>query len=151
TETRAAPLTRAIPAGARRRPLCYAHRGARSYAPENTLLAFAVAYDLGADGVECDLRRSRDDRLVIIHDAVVDRTTNGTGEVAMMRLNELHSLDAGRHPRIPQRIPTLEETLTLARERDREVNLEIKAEAVEDAVGTARVTEPVLHDLEEAF
>src|SRR5215468_4722108 len=105
TETRATPLTRATAFAARRRPLCYAHRGARSYAPENTLMAFAVAYDLGADGIECDLRRSRDGALIIMHDALVDRTTNGTGEVATMSLAELQSLDAGRHPRVPQRIP----------------------------------------------
>src|SRR5262249_4272611 len=151
TETRAAPLTRATPFGAWRRPLCYAHRGARSYAPENTLLAFAITYDLGAEGVECDLRRSRDGGLVIIHDALVDRTTNGTGEVATMSLDELRSLDAGRHPRIPQRIPTLQETLALARERDREINLEIKAEGVEDSIGTAQAAEPVLRELDEAF
>jgi glycerophosphoryl diester phosphodiesterase len=151
TQTRAAPLTRAALSGAGRRPLCYAHRGARSCAPENTLLAFAVAYDLGADGVECDLRRSRDGALVVMHDALVDRTTNGTGEVATMSLAELHSLDAGRHPRIPQRIPTVEETLALAYERNREINLEIKAGEAEEAIGTALAAVSILGEIEDAF
>src|SRR5450755_2000071 len=94
-----------------RSPICFAHRGARAYAPENTLLAFAVAFDLGAEAVECDVQTSRDGRAVIIHDGLVDRTTDGSGEVAEIAFAELSMLDAGRYPRIPQRIPTLEETL----------------------------------------
>ena len=134
-----------------RRPLCFAHRGARAYAPENTLLAFAVACDLGADGIECDVQRSRDGRLIIIHDGLVDRTTDGTGAVAEMSFAELSTLDAGRFPRIPQRIPTLEETLDLARERKCLLNLEIKGETAEESLGTARACEPYLRSLDDAF
>jgi glycerophosphoryl diester phosphodiesterase len=134
-----------------RLPLCFAHRGARAYAPENTLLAFALAYDLGADGIECDVQRSRDGRLVVIHDDLVDRTTDGTGPVAGMSFRELRTLDAGMFPRIPQRIPLLEETLDLARERGGLINVEIKGASVEESLETARAVEPVLLALGDDF
>jgi glycerophosphoryl diester phosphodiesterase len=147
-EAAAAPVEAAWPV---RRPLCFAHRGARAYAPENTLLAFAVACDLGADGIECDVQRSRDGRLVIIHDGLVDRTTDGTGAVAEMSFAELSTLDAGRFPRISQRIPTLEETLDLVRDRSCLLNLEIKGESAEESLGTARAVESYLRSLDDAF
>src|SRR5215469_17981281 len=93
--------------------VCFAHRGARGHAPENTLLAFDLAFDLGADAVECDVRRSRDGRLVVIHDDTVDLTTNGRGPVAGKSLAELRALHAGASRRIPQVIPELEEVLEL--------------------------------------
>jgi glycerophosphoryl diester phosphodiesterase len=132
-------------------PICYAHRGARAYAPENTLLAFAVAFDLGADAVECDVQTSRDGRAVIIHDGLVDRTTNGTGAVAEMSFAELSQLDAGRLPRLPQRIPTLDETLDLVRECDGALNLEIKGENVDQCLATARVVAPILETLDDTW
>jgi glycerophosphoryl diester phosphodiesterase len=71
------------------------HRGAAGYAPENTLASFRRAVELGADAVEFDLHRTRDGHFVVIHDDTVDRTTNGTGEVAAYTLAELRRLDAG--------------------------------------------------------
>ncbi|HKV85849.1 MAG TPA: glycerophosphodiester phosphodiesterase family protein [Ktedonobacterales bacterium] len=135
-----------------RRPLvCYAHRGARAHAPENTLLAFSLAFDLGADAIECDVQRSRDGQLVIIHDGTVDRTTDGSGFVSEQGLGELRGLDAGRKWRVTQRIPTLEETLALVWERGGAVNLEIKGESIEESVETARFVEPVLREQHPAF
>ena len=78
-----------------RRPRVIAHRGASSIAPENTLDAFKLALDLGADGVEMDVHLSSDGTPVVIHDRRVDRTTNGTGRVASLALDELVRLDAG--------------------------------------------------------
>lgn len=132
-----------------RRVLCYAHRGARAHAPENTLLAFTLAFDLGADAIECDVQSSRDGALVILHDGALERTTNGSGFVAQRSLAELRALDAGRRWRIPQRIPTLEETLALVRARGGALNLEIKGESEHEAIGTAEAVEPVLRRLEE--
>jgi glycerophosphoryl diester phosphodiesterase len=129
--------------------VCFAHRGARGHAPENTLLAFDLAFDLGADAIECDVQRSRDGELVIIHDGTVNRTTNGAGAVAELSFADLRALDAGRVWRIPQRIPTLAETLDLARRRGGALNLEIKGESVEESIGTAEAVEPVLRALEE--
>ncbi|MBF6591263.1 MAG: glycerophosphodiester phosphodiesterase, partial [Ktedonobacterales bacterium] len=131
-----------------RRPICYAHRGARAHAPENTLLAFALAFDLGAEGIECDVRRSKDGHLVIIHDGTLNRTTNGVGLVATHTFAQLRALDAGRRWRLPQGIPTLEETLALARARGGALNLELKGESLEEVLGTAEAVAPVLDALE---
>lgn len=78
-----------------RKPLVIAHRGASGFAPENTLAAFKLAIALGADGVEMDAQLSADGRVVVIHDARVNRTTNATGPVASFTAAELQELDAG--------------------------------------------------------
>ncbi|MCB0054235.1 MAG: hypothetical protein KDE24_32350, partial [Caldilinea sp.] len=65
-------------------PAIFAHRGARRVAPENTLPAFAAALAMGVDGIELDVHRTTDEQLVVIHDFVVDGTTNGSGPVAAM-------------------------------------------------------------------
>jgi glycerophosphoryl diester phosphodiesterase len=134
-----------------RRIVCYAHRGARAYAPENTLLAFDLAFDVGADAIECDVQRSSDGQLVIIHDGTVNRTTNGAGLVAHLSFEELRMLDAGRAARLPQRIPTLDETLALVRRRGGGINLEIKGESLAESIATAEAVEPVLRGLDAAF
>lgn len=77
------------------RTLVIAHRGGAGLAPENTLAAFRRSAELGADILEIDIRRTLDGELVVIHDSKVDRTTNGSGEVAEMTLAELKKLDAG--------------------------------------------------------
>jgi len=76
-------------------PLNLAHRGASAHAPENTLAAFRLGLELGADGLETDLRFTRDGVVVLMHDATVDRTTNGHGEVAALTWDEVRRLDAG--------------------------------------------------------
>jgi glycerophosphoryl diester phosphodiesterase len=83
------------------------HRGAAGLEPENTLRSFRRAAAEGADAVELDLRATRDGRLVVMHDATIDRTTSGTGEVARMALEELREADAG----LGERIPTFEEVV----------------------------------------
>lgn len=77
------------------------HRGLMAAEPENTLRSFRRAEQEGADAVELDLRLSRDGALVVMHDATVDRTTDGSGRVADLALAELRALDAGRGERIP--------------------------------------------------
>ena len=99
---------------ARTRPLNLAHRGASAYAPENTLAAFRLAAEMGADGIELDSKLSRDGRVVIVHDLTVDRTTDGSGRVSSLTLEELKRLDAGSKfaaEFVEERVPTLEETL----------------------------------------
>jgi glycerophosphoryl diester phosphodiesterase len=105
------------------------HRGASGEAPENTLRAFALAAEQGADGVELDVQPSADGALVIMHDDTVDRTTNGRGRVADLTYAALAALDAGAG----EPVPTLEEALTLARGR-LFVDIEIKDPGVEPAV-----------------
>ncbi|MDQ0339733.1 glycerophosphoryl diester phosphodiesterase [Caldalkalibacillus uzonensis] len=75
-------------------PLVIAHRGGADIAPENTLLAFELALELGADVIEFDVHMTRDGHLVVIHDETVDRTTDGEGRVDALTLEEIRALDA---------------------------------------------------------
>jgi glycerophosphoryl diester phosphodiesterase len=121
-----------------------AHRGGSKLRPENTLAAFDHAVALGADAIECDVHLSRDGEVVVIHDAMLERTTDATGAVASVTAAQLAQVDAGFHfgptdgfPFRGQRIgvPTLHELL----ERyDLPVVVEIKGrdlEAAERVVG----------------
>lgn len=83
------------------------HRGAAGLEPENTLRSFRRSVAEGADAIELDLRLTRDGSLVVLHDATVDRTTDGSGPVADMTLDEIRQLNAG----LGERIPTFEEVL----------------------------------------
>jgi glycerophosphoryl diester phosphodiesterase len=129
------------------------HRGASGHAPENTLAAFRLAADLGAQAIETDLQLTRDGHIVLVHDDKLQRTTSERGLVTAKTLDELKTLDAGswfpkrvlRKRRAAsrfagERIPTLEELLDLARERALYLYLEIKAPCApgtEQAVVTA--------------
>ncbi len=96
------------------------HRGAKGHAPENTMISFMVGAELGVTAVETDVHLSKDGEVVLIHDHTVDRTTNGRGLVKEMTLAELKALDAGGwyDGRFAgERIPTLAELLTWARDR----------------------------------
>lgn len=75
--------------------IIWAHRGASGHAPENTLIAFEKAMAMGADGIECDLRESRDGELVIFHDPTVQRLAGQSGRVVDLTLSELKRLDIG--------------------------------------------------------
>ena len=88
---------------------CMAHRGFSGMYPENTLLAFNEAIKINADLIEFDVRVSGDGVPVVIHDASVDRTTDGSGLVSELSVDELKHLDAG----LGEKIPTLQETLDL--------------------------------------
>ncbi len=105
-----------------------AHRGAAALEPENTLRGFRRAVELGADWTECDVHLTADGRLVVIHDETVDRTTDGTGAVGEMPLEQVRALDAGGG----ERVPTLQEVLQLVRGRIR-LQVELKGEGVEEA------------------
>ena len=110
--------------------LILAHRGACGYAPENTLEAFQLALDMGADGFELDVHMSRDGHLMVIHDESVNRTTNGTGLVRDLTLQQLKELDAscGMEAYRGARIPTLEEVFRLIQNTSYIVNVEIKTD-----------------------
>lgn len=71
------------------------HRGACGYAPENTLAAFRLAREMGADGIECDIHLSKDGRFVVCHDETIDRTSTGSGKIAELTLAEIQSCDFG--------------------------------------------------------
>jgi glycerophosphoryl diester phosphodiesterase len=93
-------------------PMIFAHRGACAHAPENTLPSFELAVEQKADAIELDAKLSRDGAVMVIHDQTVDRTTNGTGKVNELSLEELKRLDAGiffDEKFSGARIPTLDE------------------------------------------
>ncbi|MFY0760841.1 glycerophosphodiester phosphodiesterase family protein [Metabacillus dongyingensis] len=91
-----------------KRPLIIAHQGGDGMAPGNTLAAFSLSEKLEVDMLEMDVHLSKDKEVVVIHDATVDRTTNGTGAVKDMTLQQLKQLDAvplrrsGRNPSLPE-------------------------------------------------
>ena len=114
-------------------PWVIAHRGYRKKYPENTLAAFQAAVEAGAPMFELDVMFSRDRKPVVIHDATLERTTNGHGAVNDYTLEELKQLDAGSWfdgQFADQRLPELSEVLDLVNGRTR-VNIEIKANAYE--------------------
>jgi glycerophosphoryl diester phosphodiesterase len=113
-----------------RRPLVLAHRGASAYAPENTLSAFRLALEMGADGFELDVTLSADGQPVVLHDDTLDRTTDGRGPAGRLTLTELRGLDAGYRGKFEdrfagERLPTLDEALEAAGGRAI-VNIELK-------------------------
>ena len=129
-------------------PLILGHRGASVARPENTIAAFAHALDLGAVGIECDVQRTADGELVLIHDDTLDRTTNGTGVVGDLPWSALVGLDAGGgHP-----IPRLADLFAWAHEAATRgpapfLNLELKMPGVGPdtlaALAEARYSGPV--------
>ncbi|MBA9077558.1 glycerophosphodiester phosphodiesterase [Rufibacter quisquiliarum] len=107
-----------LPKKQARKVAVIAHRGASGLAPENTLAAIRKALDTEADFIEVDVHQSKDGQVVVIHDATVDRTTNGTGAVANLTLAQLKELDAGsKHDSsfTGERIPTLAQVLKLVK------------------------------------
>jgi glycerophosphoryl diester phosphodiesterase len=119
-----------------RKPYLLAHRGASAYAPENTVTAFERAVALRSDGIETDVRASKDGALVLFHDERIDRVTDGEGRVADLTLAELRALDAGSNfnPRFAgERIATLDQLLDPYGGR-LPICLEIKQPGVEKAV-----------------
>ncbi len=106
-----------------------AHRGASSYKPENTMLSFQKAIELGAKIIEFDVRKSLDGHLVVMHDSKVNRTTNGDGKVNNINLAELNNLDAGNG----EKIPTVEDVLILFKGKGKFV-IELKEENTEKQI-----------------
>ncbi len=106
-----------------------AHRGASGYAPENTLVAFRLAQELGADMVEFDVHLTADDQLVVIHDDTLERTTTGRGYVRDQTWDEISRLDAGAWygPEFAgERVPLLDEALAWAGDAGMPLSIELK-------------------------
>ncbi len=120
----------------------WAHRGASGHAPENTLAAFALAADLGADGVELDVQLSADGQVVVIHDETLDRTTNGQGAVKDFTAGQLAAVDAGKG----EHIPLLDEVFSLLKPTRLVINVELK-NSIELYLGI----EPLVVDLISAY
>jgi glycerophosphoryl diester phosphodiesterase len=105
------------------------HRGHNLTAPENTFAAFRAAHELGATSLEIDTVLSADNQIVVLHDLLLDRTTNGKGAARTMSAADIATLDAGSwfDPSFAgTRVPTLTETIALAHELDLVLEVEIK-------------------------
>ncbi|MGM0877921.1 MAG: glycerophosphodiester phosphodiesterase family protein [Bacillota bacterium] len=119
------------------RPIVAAHRGVPSLAPENTMASYRLAYDLGADMIETDLKITKDGHIVIMHDDTVNRTTDGTGRVRELTLDEIRTLDAGIKfgPAFKgEKVPTFKEFLQEFKGKDIVLLVELKDTEIEEQV-----------------
>lgn len=123
------------------RPLVISHAACGGHAPANTLAGIRAAIGMGVDGIEIDIQCTSDGVPVLMHDYTVDRTTNGTGEVAKLTLDELRVLDAGGEPP-----PTLAEVLELTRGNSLLV-CEIKQPGTEQRVADVVLQAEALDDV----
>ncbi len=98
------------------------HRGGKNEWPENTMLGFVKAIEAGVSGIELDIHKSLDGKLMVIHDATLDRTTNSKGKVSEKRSDELRKLDAGSG----EKIPFLEEVIELIQKTKTHLYIEAK-------------------------
>ncbi len=105
------------------------HRGARAYEPENTLRSFKKALEIGVDAVELDVRKTKDNQLVVIHDADVKKTTDGKGLVSELTLKEIKEFSTEKG----EKIPTLKEALDFL-DKKVKILIELKEEGVEEKV-----------------
>jgi glycerophosphoryl diester phosphodiesterase len=105
------------------------HRGARAYEPENTLRSFKRAIELGVDAVELDVRKTKDNEIVVIHNSDVNKTTNGNGSVSNFTLEEIKKFETekGEH------IPSLEEVLDFVGKKVK-ILVELKEIGIEEKV-----------------
>jgi glycerophosphoryl diester phosphodiesterase len=101
-------------------PLIVGHRGASAHAPENTLAAFRLACEQGADGIELDVKLCASGEVVVMHDPTIDRTTSGSGKVHECAFSLLQSVDAGRGEPVPSLDQVFEEV-----GRDLLINVEV--------------------------
>jgi glycerophosphoryl diester phosphodiesterase len=134
------------------RPTVIAHRGESTHAPENTLAAFILAADKGADAIEMDVKLSADGQVIVLHDQMVNRTTNGIGKVSSLLLASIRNLNAGAwfsEKYSGERIPTLEEVFeTVGKRLHMNIELTNYATPGDDLVGKVveLVNKHKLHD-----
>ncbi|TET25152.1 MAG: glycerophosphodiester phosphodiesterase [Candidatus Bathyarchaeum sp.] len=105
------------------------HRGARAYEPENTLRSFQKAIELGVDAVELDVRKTKDNEIVVIHNVDVNKTTDGSGSVSELTLEEIKRFVTEKG----EKIPTLEEVLDSVGKRVK-ILVELKETGIEEQV-----------------
>ncbi|MHB1456585.1 MAG: glycerophosphodiester phosphodiesterase [Armatimonadota bacterium] len=113
-----------------------AHRGYPDKAPENTLISFRLALEYKPDYIECDVHRTLDGEIVVMHDGKVDRTTNGSGQISELNFHDIHQLDAGgwfHSDFAGEQVPLLSELLDLCHDKAR-LKIEVKDAGIEDDV-----------------
>ena len=108
-------------------PIVFAHRGASSFAPENSLPAFEKAIKMGCDGIELDVRRSADGHIIVFHDRHTYRMTRVRGNIHKLNLSDIRSLSLKQSDFPTEKIPTLQEILDLAG-KNVLINIDVKKE-----------------------
>ena len=107
--------------------LIFAHRGASVYRPENTIEAFALAIEQGADGFELDVHLTKDGEIIVAHDDRLERVSDGTGHINDYTLEELKRLNFGKlFEGKPCLVPTLAEVYSLVKSTEHKINVELK-------------------------
>lgn len=112
----------------------YSHRGESKFAPENTMSAFYLAYFVKSDGIETDLRKTKDDVLVLIHDKYVDRTSNFSGKVSEYNYKDLKKMDFGNDDYKGEKIVKLTEFLKFFSDKDINIYIELKESGYEELI-----------------
>lgn len=115
------------------RPIVAAHRGTPSLAPENTMAGYHLSYELGADLIETDVQKTKDGEIIIMHDYTVDRTTDGTGNVKDLTLEDIQKLDAGSYfgeEFAGEKVPTFREFLQAFKGKEVMLLVELKADGL---------------------
>lgn len=112
----------------------YSHRGESSYACENTMTAFYLAYLVNSDGIETDVRKTKDDVLVLIHDKTVDRTSKFSGKVADYTYKELLNMDFGNEKYNGEKIVKLDDFLKYFSDKKIYIFLELKEKNYEESI-----------------
>ena len=112
------------------------HRGFKAVAPENTIASFEAAAAVGTDYMELDVHQTKDGELILMHDAKVDRTTDGKGAVRDLTFAEIRKLDAGKG----QQVPTLREALAWAKQKGVRIDIDYKDGPVEEVARVVRET-----------
>ncbi len=129
-------------------PLIFAHRGASMLAPENTLSAFQLAYQLGAKALELDIQLTKDNQLRIFHDDTLERTSTGKGPLTEQLDADIEKLDAGNWfaPQfIGEKIPTLEKALEVFNQWDILINIELKADDTNEKLLVDALAKVLVH------
>ena len=127
-------LRTTIPAELSTNIMVIARHGSLEYTPENTFAAFEQALNIGVDGLEVDVRRTKDDRLILMHDDTIDRTTDGKGYVSKLLYDEIRLYDAGAwmgKEFAGERVPLLSDVLQFAKERNIIIILNVKDYGIE--------------------
>ncbi len=110
-------------------PKLIGHRGVKDLKPENTLESILTAFDLGLECVEIDVKVSKDNIPLLLHDDTLDRTTNSTGLVCDFTFEEINKLDAGYHfykSKTGMKVPSLKSVLDLVKKKQKYLNIELK-------------------------
>ena len=127
-------LRTTIPAELSTNIMVIARHGSLEHTPENTFAAFEQALNIGVDGLEVDVRRTKDDRLILMHDDTIDRTTDGKGYVSKLLYDEIRLYDAGAwmgEEFAGERVPLLSDVLQFAKERNIIIILNVKDYGIE--------------------